>query len=723
MNKMVSLLLFIFSWMVAHPSFGRDVPKDSAYYLNLQELDSTQNKLPQIISNWTRDIDSVKRKLSLNTTQIDILVIDSALNFFNNAQIQIEHLDSLLKSTKVLDYTIRNKQNLIDSIDTTRFKDIDSLKSNDLYFSTDLKDIQEKIKTLLIELQQVVSWTRAKRDELLTKESISPTDKPLREKIFSTVEQNWSKNEASFSYYGITSWNNRIFIILITIAYFFWISRLAKLPSLSNADGALSPGVNIWSAILKTIILFLVLILFSSFRVPLLALQVQYLIVFILLLLFKYRELSLSKRRFLFFILGYYVSFMLVNWLLSGIWWTKVAGAIVNIIGLSFLWMLVFQKDFRNSLGKIGNVSILFISIGYMLALLFLLIGNLPLVRMLGTIASIGILQSLSFIAIKDVLHQDIQRQYESLNVDSWLKRLDINRISKVANILINIGFLYLVVQLIINGLEWVNATEKLFDSFMFDTHSIGKISFSYGNLFLALFVIVLSNWLQKGLKSVFDVPDLSSKHTQKIALLPLFRLIIVVFGFLLGMTILGLGLDKLTVIIGALSVGIGLGLQNIINNFVSGVILVFEKPFKIGDYVELADKKGQVMQIGIRSSTLLTDQGARIIIPNGDLLSGRLVNWTFSDSDIRLNINFLIEKSINIIEWKDWLKNTVVTFPQVDKAIPVKVWTQSITADNYHISLQVGIKNVQLIEKFRSQLLEHVQQEMNKRDIKIATE
>src|SRR5690606_22156249 len=258
----------------------------------------------------------------------------------------------------------------------------------------------------------------------------------------------------------------------------------------------------------------------------------------------------------------------------------------------------------------------------------------------------------------------------------------------------------------------------KLFNS----AHKLGNITFSYGNLLLAVVVIVVANWLQKTLKKIVDIPIGKEQHSKKMALFPIFRLLIVVVGFLIGISILGLGIDKLTVIIGALSVGIGLGLQNIINNFVSGIILVFEKPFKIGDYVELADKKGQVLEIGIRSSTLLTDQGARVIIPNGDLLSGRLVNWTFSDSDIRVNMQLSVEKGIELEEWKRWLREVITSFDEVDKNIPIKIWTQSMTADNYQVSLQVGVSNVGLIDRFKSQFLESIQKEMDARGVKIAS-
>jgi small-conductance mechanosensitive channel len=177
-----------------------------------------------------------------------------------------------------------------------------------------------------------------------------------------------------------------------------------------------------------------------------------------------------------------------------------------------------------------------------------------------------------------------------------------------------------------------------------------------------------------------------------------------------------------LTVIIGALSVGIGLGLQNIINNFVSGVILVFEKPFKLGDYVELADKKGQVLEIGIRSSTLLTDQGARVIIPNGDLLSGRLVNWTFAESDIRMNMHLNIETPIPISQVKDHIRNKLNTFNEVDRSIPIKVLTENIATTSYNLFIQVGIKDVRNIEYFRSRFLENIKEELDLQEIKISS-
>jgi len=100
-----------------------------------------------------------------------------------------------------------------------------------------------------------------------------------------------------------------------------------------------------------------------------------------------------------------------------------------------------------------------------------------------------------------------------------------------------------------------------------------------------------------------------------------------------------GLGSTQLAVVFGALSVGIGFGLQNVVNNFVSGLILIFERPIKVGDRVETGSHLGMVTRIGIRSSTVRTFDGAEVVVPNGDLISKEVINWTLSDQVRRVEV------------------------------------------------------------------------------------
>jgi potassium-dependent mechanosensitive channel len=100
-----------------------------------------------------------------------------------------------------------------------------------------------------------------------------------------------------------------------------------------------------------------------------------------------------------------------------------------------------------------------------------------------------------------------------------------------------------------------------------------------------------------------------------------------------------GVELNKFTVLTGALGVGLGFGLQNIVNNFVSGLILLFERPIHVGDTLEVGGLVGMVRRIGARSSTILTFQGAEVIVPNSTLISNQVINWTLSSQWRRVDV------------------------------------------------------------------------------------
>jgi small-conductance mechanosensitive channel len=106
----------------------------------------------------------------------------------------------------------------------------------------------------------------------------------------------------------------------------------------------------------------------------------------------------------------------------------------------------------------------------------------------------------------------------------------------------------------------------------------------------------------------------------------------IIAVGTVLAFLATGMEVTRFAVVVGTLGVGIGFGLQNVVNNFVSGLILLYERPIQVGDVIKVGDVAGTVQRIGIRSSTVANGQGAEVIVPNGDLISKELTNWTLSD-------------------------------------------------------------------------------------------
>ena len=111
--------------------------------------------------------------------------------------------------------------------------------------------------------------------------------------------------------------------------------------------------------------------------------------------------------------------------------------------------------------------------------------------------------------------------------------------------------------------------------------------------------------------------------------------------GSIIALGLLGLPLTKFTLVASAFSVGLGFGLQNIINNFVSGIILLFERPIKVGDYIQLGDSTGEVRRIGIRASIIRTRDGSDIILPNGNMISNQVTNWTYADRSRAVELSF----------------------------------------------------------------------------------
>jgi len=123
-----------------------------------------------------------------------------------------------------------------------------------------------------------------------------------------------------------------------------------------------------------------------------------------------------------------------------------------------------------------------------------------------------------------------------------------------------------------------------------------------------------------------------------RIAVGTIIRYIVLVIGIIVFLQSAGINLSAITVLAGALGVGIGFGLQNITNNFVSGIIILFERPIKVGDRIQLGDVSGDVVNISMRSTTIVTNDNISIIVPNSDFISSKVINWSHTDRNIRFN-------------------------------------------------------------------------------------
>ena len=171
--------------------------------------------------------------------------------------------------------------------------------------------------------------------------------------------------------------------------------------------------------------------------------------------------------------------------------------------------------------------------------------------------------------------------------------------------------------------------------------YSIGNTTLTLGTilyltvLVVALFYVTgkLRMWMVEGLLSRSQV-DLGVRH----AIGDIMRMVFVAFGLIIILQTAGINLSSLTVLFGALGIGVGFGLQSVTNNFVSGVILLLERPIKVGDRIEVGNVNGDVINISPRATTIVTNDNIAIIVPNADFISSKVVNWSYTNRNVRFN-------------------------------------------------------------------------------------
>jgi len=160
--------------------------------------------------------------------------------------------------------------------------------------------------------------------------------------------------------------------------------------------------------------------------------------------------------------------------------------------------------------------------------------------------------------------------------------------------------------------------------------------------LFRSMIVVWIFCWLPRfthGFLKKYVYPKTSLDRNSQHAIKSVIRFVLITAGLLIGIELLGIDLSSLAIFSGTLGLGIGLGLQDIIKNIVSGFVIYFERPIRIGDIVEVGNVPGQVKSIRTRSTVINTYDNISIVVPNSDFLNQRVVNWSLSDRSVRIEV------------------------------------------------------------------------------------
>ncbi|QDW22895.1 mechanosensitive ion channel family protein [Flavobacterium sp. KBS0721] len=333
----------------------------------------------------------------------------------------------------------------------------------------------------------------------------------------------------------------------------------------------------------------------------------------------------------LFFVLCFLDLFIAVGFI------QRCAFIIINILGVRYGFVQIKTlKDQLYYKGFFKWATIIFIGLN-VLAILNNLFGRVSLANMLSITAFISLTQIVALSVLLKIILEIILLQIYTTRVKRGIEKIfDYESLSETLKkpFIIVISYMWIVV-IAANLNIWESLRTGL-NSLLSHPNTIGSITFTLGNIVLFFIIIWVAHLLQNYVAYFFgEVDDENEENINKKqhSKLLITRLVVLICGYLLAVAASGMPLDKLSILLGALGVGVGLGLQSVVNNFVSGIILIFDKPIQIGDVINISSESGRVKSMGLRTTKINSANGAEIIIPNGNLLSQNITNWTYTDN------------------------------------------------------------------------------------------
>jgi small-conductance mechanosensitive channel len=182
---------------------------------------------------------------------------------------------------------------------------------------------------------------------------------------------------------------------------------------------------------------------------------------------------------------------------------------------------------------------------------------------------------------------------------------------------------------------------EQVLDIWQTEIFRLGDSKFTFSMILTALLsivaLVVISSLIKRFLvKKVFARTKMDTGTVESIA--TIVRYFILIIGTVVVLQTSGINLSMLGVVFGALGIGIGFGLQNVAKHFISGIIILIERPIKVGDRIEVGDLAGRVETISARATVVVTNDNIAVIVPNSYFIDNQVVNWSYNEQRVRLN-------------------------------------------------------------------------------------
>jgi len=292
------------------------------------------------------------------------------------------------------------------------------------------------------------------------------------------------------------------------------------------------------------------------------------------------------------------------------------------------------------------------------------------------------------------------------------------NRVPRIFYVLVIIGWVILVGR---NFYAFRSISDPI-NKFLYAERTLGSYTYTLQNMLVFFLILIIATITSKTV-SFFASDNTGGTTAKKGGLgswLLLVRISIITIGVLLAFAAAGIPTDRITIIISALGVGIGFGLQALVNNLVSGLIISFEKPVNVGDVVEIGTRTGVMKSIGFRSSVLYTWDGADVVIPNGDLLNQHLVNGTLANKSRRIEILVGVAYGTDLNNAKKILKTLVTKDERILESPTPDVLIKEFANSSINIQVFFWVRNVRESLSVKSDVISAIDVAFKENNIEI---
>jgi potassium-dependent mechanosensitive channel len=668
----------------------------------LSEMRETLEGWEKLLIDYTEQLNNIHQKIRL--VKHDSSLLNDSLNIILRGQMRVVYnrslsLDSILHNSTIKINTLRNRVSI-----------------NFLL----VKDLQEEIADHRQAISQLI-WKQEEAPffELCT----TDYDASLPE----ILQDGLTRSTRVIKFFMKTTWDNRSINLGIWIFLVIWFLIIMKVVHKKPEPQSIIQNLTFLkkSAIVCSLLLLFTYSPFLYVSIPAAYVHVNqvFRLLFLSILLFPYFN---NKGKALWLgITCIWIGFAIDDLLLDSAYGERWGLMIGGILLMSACLLLLIKKIniFINlEKSKAQKLVLVLTLLQAAVSIACNVTGRLTLCKLFAFSAVDSLVLAITLKVCCTILVDAVYTQSEVFHnrFFAFLNFVDLK--NKLRNILWVVSVFVWVLSIIRNLMMYDRASSIILYTIN-RPRTIGSFTFSLASGILFILIIWISSVLSQFVNFFFDERQNPGpqKKTKLGSIALIVRIGIWTVGFLIAVAAAGIPINKISILIGALGVGIGFGLQNLVNNLVSGIIIAFERPIQIGDTIEIGGKTGTVQEIGVRSSQINNGEGANIIVPNGDLLSQQLINWTLHNRNKRIKILISVPYKSDFRKARDLILAEITKNDKIMLDPKPAVTVENFANEFVNYEVKFWVPDMSEVGSIRNELMLNIIDSFSKNDISMA--